>query len=148
MKIAVTVFAVVLIGLLAGLMLGTGMQNFTYRHLGATGWVEQHQAQDALFRRVMPTFFNVTLLLLAAAAVVSRGAARWWFAAAAVLALGCIVVTVGVEVPMNRQITSWDPAAVPLGWQQIRSRWLVFHAVRTAGGTLAFVCATLGALRR
>ena len=137
----------VAVGLLAGLMLGTGMQNYTYRALPQTSWVLQHQAQDALFRRVMPTFFNLAVLALIATAVANRGSARWFFAAAALLGVLCIGVTIGIEVPMNRLITSWTAGSAPSSWAAVRDRWLWFHLVRTLSGIGALVLATVGLAR-
>lgn len=138
------VFAVVVIGLLAGVLLGTGMDVFALRTLPKSSWVLHHQAMDALFRRVMPAFFNIAMLALIAASFVARGRARHFFAAAAVLALVCIVITVRIEVPMNRLIATWTAESVPSNWTAIRDGWLRFHLYRTVTGILAFLCAVVG----
>ncbi len=76
-----------------------------------------------------------------------RGQARWMFVAAGVLLLLGIVVTLVIEVPMNKQIASWDAGAVPAGWAEVRERWLAFHNVRTGMGIGALVCALVGLVR-
>ena len=124
LRYSLAAFAVIAIGLLAGFMLGTGMESYTYRTLRQTSWVLQHQAMDGLFRRVMPIFFNVTVLALIGAAILSHGSARWFFAASALLGLLSIGVTVGIEVPMNRLISSWTAGSAPSNWMAIRNRWL------------------------
>lgn len=74
------------------------------------------------------------LLLLFFAGYLHRGQARWMFVAAGVLLLVGIAVTLVIEVPVNKQIASWDADAVPAGWAEIRERWLAFHNVRTGMG--------------
>jgi uncharacterized membrane protein len=144
---AVTVIAVVLVGLIAGLMIGTGMDQYTHRQLAMTPWVVEHQVMDALFRRVLPTWWNVTALLLIVSAFVSRGSPRRWFAIAAILMIVAMMVTVRVEVPMNRAIASWDITAPPANWADVRDRWLRFHLMRTCCGTIAFLFAEAGLIQ-
>jgi uncharacterized membrane protein len=143
----VTVIAVVLVGLIAGLMIGTGMDQYTHRQLAMTPWVVEHQVMDALFRRVLPTWWNITALLLVVSAFVSQGSPRRLFAIAAVLMIAALIVTVSVEVPMNRTIASWDISAPPANWAAIRDRWLWFHLIRTCCGTIAFLCAEAGLIQ-
>lgn len=134
--------AVVMAGLIAGLMWGTGMDQYTHRLLLSSAWVTEHQVMDALFRRVMPPVWNGSVLMLIGAAVLSRGSSRWYFSVAAMLLIVSLVVTVRVEVPMNRRIALWDAAAPPADWSEVRDRWLSFHLARTVCGVVAFVCAT------
>jgi uncharacterized membrane protein len=122
-------------------MIGTGMDQYTHRQLAMTPWVVEHQVMDALFRRVLPTWWNVTALLLTVSAFVSKGNARRLFAIAAVLMIAALIVTVRVEVPINRAIASWNVTAPPANWAAIRGRWLRFHLIRTCCGTIAFLCA-------
>ena len=140
--------AVVLAGIMAGLMFGTGMDQYTHRLLSASAWVTEHQVMDALFHRVLPPLWNLTMVSLAAAAFLSHGRARWLFAVAAAIFLISLIVTVTVEVPMNRAIALWDALNPPNNWSAVRDRWLSFHLVRTIGGFLAFVSALAGLTRR
>ena len=145
---AVCFLVVILVGMMAGLMFGTGMDQYTHRQLSASGWVTEHQVMDALFSRVLPPLWNLTMVALAVAAVLSHGRARWLFALAAVIFLLSLIVTVTVEVPMNRAIAQWNAQAAPNDWASIRDRWLSFHLVRTIGGFVAFVSALAALLMR
>jgi len=140
----VQILAVVMVGLIAGLMLGTGIEQHSLRALTASAWVTEHQVMDSWFRVIMPPFWNATALVLILAAVLSRGSARWLFGIAAALLILSLVVTVRVEVPMNRAIQQWDPTAPPANWAEIRDRWLAFHRLRAASGMVAFLMATVG----
>jgi len=128
-------------------MIGTGMDQYTHRQLAMTPWVIEHQVMDALFRRVLPSWWNLTALLLIVSATLTRGTSRGLFAVAAILMLAALVVTVRIEVPMNRAIALWNSAAPPPNWAAIRDRWLTFHLVRTCCGTVAFLCAQTGLVK-
>ncbi len=139
--------SVLLVGLLAGLQWGTGMAQYTALSLPGPVWLLRHQAEDALFRNVMPTYMWVTLLSLIGAALLARGKARTLFAVAAVFALLQMVVTIAHEVPINRLVATWSPTSLPPEWDAIRHRWMLGHWIRTVLSFVAFLFATL-ALRR
>jgi uncharacterized membrane protein len=139
--------AVVMVGLVAGLMLGTGIEQHSLRALSASAWVTEHQVMDSWFRVIMPPYWNATAFVLIIAAFLSRGQARWLFGVAAALLIVSLMVTVRVEVPMNRAIAMWDPNTPPANWAQVRDHWLAFHRLRAASGTLAFVVATFGLIQ-
>ena len=140
----VPIIATILIGLIAGLLFGTGMAIYTARSLPEASWTIRFQLEDALFVKAMPPFFLTTLAALVIASVVSQGAARWFFGTAALLTLGVLVITIGFEIPINRQVQAWTPGAAPANWQMLRDRWLANHLYRTIAGILAFISAVIG----
>jgi uncharacterized membrane protein len=142
-----SILAMVSVGLLAGIMLGTGMGQYAGRSLPEANWTLEHQTTDSLFRKVMPVFFNATAILLIAASVLAKGGARWMFGAAALLIVVSIVITVRVEVPLNRTIASWIPGAAPPDWRMLRDRWLWNHLIRTIASIIAFLCAAVGLVK-
>ena len=146
-RLIVAILAVVAVGLLAGIMLDTGMGQFAGRNLPEANWTLEHQATDALFRKVMPAFFNATAILLIAAAALSKSSSRWMFGGAALLIVVSIVITVRVEVPLNRTIALWTPGAAPPDWSLLRDRWLWHHWTRTIASIIAFLCATVGLVK-
>lgn len=42
-----------------------------------------------------------------------------------------LLVTLMVEVPIDKQIRTWTAATLPANWEQLRGRWNTFHVVRT-----------------
>jgi len=147
LKQTIYILAVIMTGLIAGLMWGTGMDQYTHRLLDASAWVTEHQVMDALFRRVMPPFWNASVLVLIVATTQSYRGARWLFGVAAALLALSLVVTVTVEVPMNRMIALWDAAAPPANWAAVRDKWLWFHLVRCVSGIVAFILSTAALLQ-
>jgi len=57
--------------------------------------------------------------------------AGWLALAALALMVGVLIVTLGVEVPIDNQIKGWSLATLPPDWEHIRTRWADFHTVRT-----------------
>ena len=144
MKKWMCIVAVVLTGLIAGLMLGTGMDQYANQQLSGSAWTTEHQAVDSLFRRVMPTVFNGTVVVLLLATWAARGTGRWLFGLAAVLMIVAVVMTVRVEVPINRDIAQWSAAAPPKDWADVRDTWLSYDLMRTVAVVAAFMCTAVG----
>jgi hypothetical protein len=86
-------------------------------------------------------------LLAAAAALAHRGQRRvvMLLSAAAVLGVVASVVTVTVHVPINQLLATWDPAALPAGYEQHLHRWSTWHQVRFTAMFIA-MCAVFGAM--
>ena len=136
-----------LIGLLAGLQWGTGMAQYTALSLPGPVWLLRHQAEDALFRQVMPGYMWAVLISLAGSAIFARGKARTFFALAAALALLQMIITITREVPINRIVATWSATNLPEEWDATRHSWMLGHWLRTGLSFVAFLLATLG-LRR
>ena len=139
----VSYLAVLMCGLVAGLLFGTVVEHARLRVLDGPAWVTARQSIDAVFSVMMPWLWNTTLLLLVGAAYLNRGRSRGLFTASALILLAGIVVTLIVEVPINKQIASWTSTSMAPDWALLRERWLHFHAVRTVAGVVAFACALL-----
>jgi uncharacterized membrane protein len=120
------------------------MAQSTARALPAAAWILRFQLEDNLFAKAMPPVMLSTLLALAAATALSQGTARRMFLASLVFMAAVLVVTIGFEVPLNKQIQSWTADAPPPQWEQTRDLWLQRHVLRTIAATLAFVAAILG----
>jgi len=51
--------------------------------------------------------------------------------AALLLSVTALVVTVGIEVPIDNKIRIWTVDTIPSNWKNIRERWEVYHTIRT-----------------
>ena len=141
----ILVIAVVMAGILTGLELGTGLAHQTAQALPEAAWTRMHQAEDGLFRRVIPPAFIFTVLTLACSAVLTRGTVRICFAVAAVCTVIEIVATIVLNVPLNNQVQTWTAGSAPVNWTAVRDAWLRNHWSRSTIGALGFVLATIGA---
>ena len=62
---------------------------------------------------------------------------------ALILFIAALVITLGVEVPIDNQIKTWTDSTIPADWEGIRDRWERFHAARTfltLGSVFFFFC--------
>ena len=70
--------------------------------------------------------------------------AFYFFVTSFILMLLALIITVGVEVPIDNQIKTWTPDTLPENWTALRARWKLFHALRTFISILGFVSLTIG----
>jgi uncharacterized membrane protein len=138
---SVALIATLSVGLLAGILVGTGMTEFTARGLPESSWVLRFQLEDHLFAKAMPPLMLSTLLALIVAFVLAHGHSRWLFGASILFTLVVLAVTIGFEVPLNKQIQSWTPGDAPPVWQHVRDLWLQRHLLRTVASVLSFISA-------
>lgn len=68
--------------------------------------------------------------------------------AALVLFITALIITVGIEVPIDNQIRTWTVAAMPADWQGIRDRWEYYHTIRTVASLSAVAFFLIALLNR
>jgi hypothetical protein len=97
-------------------------------------FIEVHKGRDRVASRVMPVLGNVAILALGACVFLMRSepGAFALSLAGLVLFLASMLVTLGGNVPINKQVQTWDATAPPSHWSQLRDRWEKFHSLRTA----------------
>ena len=76
----------------------------------------------------------------------SQSTTFWLTLAGFICFLTPLIVTVQIEVPIVRQIVSWDPSALPANWSQLRDRWVSFHRIRVVGGLVGLALLAAGAI--
>jgi uncharacterized membrane protein len=81
----------------------------------------------------MPILGSAALIFLALGVFLVRAVPGAFALSLAVLTLciGDMLVTVLVNVPINREVQSWQPDAPPAEWKRLRDRWERFHSTRT-----------------
>ena len=57
---------------------------------------------------------------------------------AALVAVG--VLSLLVNVPIDRDLWRWSPSRPPSNWATVRDRWDAFHVVRTTLAVVALAC--------
>jgi Domain of unknown function (DUF1772) len=137
----VAIGSLLALGLLAGMMLGIFIAGYAARGLPEKSWTLRFQLENHLFTKTMPPALMLPLLGLVASVLLTRDTVRCLFAAATALTAVVLVITMALEVPINRQVASWTAGAAPANWAAVRDRWLWNHLARTGVGVLAFACA-------
>jgi hypothetical protein len=141
---AVVVTSVILAGLIAGQMLAIALASRAALTLPETSWTLRFQAENKLFTKTMPPFLLLPLIGLIGSAFLTDSIQRVMFSAAGALEVVVLVITMTIEVPINRQVDSWKAGSAPPTWIAIRDLWLRFHWLRTAAGAGSFTCAAIG----
>jgi uncharacterized membrane protein len=138
--------AAALIALTAGRAFWVSLGENPFDVPGAT-YVEYFQQVD---RRIAIPIAMMGLggtLITGLAAVAHRADRKTFLLLVAACALAVVgsLVTVLVNVPINRQIATWDPAALPVGYDELLSRWWQWHQVRVVA-LLSSMCLVLVAM--
>jgi hypothetical protein len=123
------------------MMVGILIAGYAARGLPEESWTLRFQLENRLFTKTMPPSLLLPQIGLIALVPLTHDAVRWLFAVAAAFTAIVLVITIALEVPINRQVDSWIAGAAPADWTAVRDRWLWNHLTRTVVGVLAIVCA-------
>ena len=63
-----------------------------------------------------------------------------------ILIIVTLLITVFIEVPIDNQIKRWTVTTLPVGWKVLRSKWQLYHTVRTFTSLASFVLLLLSIL--
>src|SRR5262245_61983141 len=91
-------------------------------------------------RVLMPAALLSALVLSVLLSRARHTGASLFASIALVLMASALVITLVVNVPIDRQIQSWTTAALPPDWRAIRDRWEFYHGVRTLASVGALAC--------
>jgi uncharacterized membrane protein len=144
--VATQVFALVLLGLMAGFFFAFAIDVApAMALLDATGYVTTQQHINSVVRNAVfgLTYFGSALLpFLAALSALWAGKRRialGWLLVAAVYFGAVFWVTRTVNVPINNELATWSASAPPAKWQQARDTWNQSNAIRTVASIVCFV---------
>jgi uncharacterized membrane protein len=68
----------------------------------------------------------------------------WLYTLSLVLMVVTLIITVGVEVPIDNQIKNWTVETIPGNWTSLRQTWNEFHTIRTFTSIGSFVLYVIG----
>jgi len=99
---------------------------------------------------VMTILMPAGLLAILSVIVLTAGQGLSFFAYVASFALfsAALIVTMAIEVPLVRQMETWEAAAMPPGWQHTRDRWVSFHRARVVCGLLGLAVLVAATIAR
>jgi uncharacterized membrane protein len=98
---------------------------------------------------VMTVLMPVALLSIVPVLFLSYGTRRETFIlnlTGLALFLVALLVTVLVEVPIVKEISTWTVTTLPDQWEERRDRWVSFHAVRILAGVAGLSVLVVGAI--
>lgn len=137
--------AIVLTALSMSVHFGTWLTEAPMRETtsGAV-FTEIQKGRDRVAARAMPVLENAAILMVAVCVFLSRTdlLAFVLSLAALVLIAADMAVTLTCNVPINKQVQSWNASAPPSGWAELRDRWERFHTIRTALIVSGFILLT------
>lgn len=127
--------ALVLIALVTGVFWGTwftltrSLDNFTaaeFIHIGKT-----IIANVALpMRIIMPAALICILFAVWQSHRINKHS-FYLYLASFLFMLITLIITVGIEVPIDNQIKTWTANTLPGNWKSLRATWNQFHTIRT-----------------
>lgn len=126
--------AVILTSLSMGVHFGTWLTEAPLRETRSGAlFTEVQQGRDRVAARIMPILGNAAILSVAVCVVLVRAVPGAFVLslAALVLIAGDMAVTVLGNVPINKQVQSWNVSAPPPEWAKHRDRWEKLHTLRT-----------------
>jgi hypothetical protein len=137
-----TYCAVLFSGLFAGFLITVLILELSLRDARA-GVYTQVRLVELEHLGGLATVLLVPAVLATATVVFSLfrqpGRGRWLALVAMVLLLTALVISASISVPINTAQESWSVLAPPGNWADVRDRWQIAHAARTAAAVLAFL---------
>jgi len=140
---AIAAISVISSGLIAGQMLAIAIANHAARKMPEMSWTSRFQIENELFSKTMPVSLLLPLASLVWTAFLTGSTQRILFSVAGALELIVLVITMVVNIPINRQVASWTAGSAPATWTAARTWWLRFHWLRTVVGAASFVCSAI-----
>lgn len=125
--------ALVLTSLSMGVHFGTWLTEAPLRETRSGAlFTEVQQGRDRIAARIMPFLGNAAIVSVAACVGLVRAVPGAFSLSLVALALivGDMAVTLAGNVPINKQVQSWNVAAPP-EWAEFRDRWERLHTIRT-----------------
>ena len=154
MSWASLVLAVFSLGLMAGFFATySGNVNLATLELDGATYARVQSAFNRHVRHAVffALFFGPPLLCVLALAEGWRQRPGWWWLVGFIglgYALGIVVFTREVNLPLNRLTESWTAATLPADWAATRDAWNLANAWRAAWSLLLFALALLALVWR
>lgn len=126
-------------GLFAGFLIGVLILELSLRRFDSTVYTQVRLVElDSLDK--LATALLLPALIATAVLVYRdfRTSTRWLTTAALALLVFVFGLTLVVNLPINADQLDWNVESPPSDWAEVRDRWQIAHAVRTAAAVLAF----------
>jgi uncharacterized membrane protein len=102
----------------------------------------------ALGMSIMMTLGITGVLILLLMAGRRKKVHFYWLLSTLILFVAALVITLFIEVPIDNQIKTWTPDAIPAEWKAIRDRWQFYHTDRTFLSLAGIGCYLMAVIKR
>ena len=143
--------ALILTAMLASMhLVGAYALNPAWRMLDGPAYVTVKQAADKTFPRIAKPLMLATLGVTAAVVAVSIASGERFIALLAALTLlaliGTLVAILRGDLPINREMATWQASAMPVDWRETVRRWERFFEIRVVTTVVALAGMTTAVL--
>ncbi|MEU7219062.1 DUF1772 domain-containing protein [Nocardia iowensis] len=126
-------------GLFAGFLIGVLVLELSLRGFDGAVYTQVRLVElDSLDKLAVVTLLPALLGTAVLAYRAFRTSTRWLTVAALALLVCVFGLTIAVNLPINADQLEWSVQSPPADWSDVRDRWQIAHAVRTAAAVLAF----------
>ncbi|MFF3223115.1 anthrone oxygenase family protein [Nocardia suismassiliense] len=128
--------SVLFAGLFAGFLTGVAVLELSLRGFDGTVYTQVRLVElDSLDKLAVVTLVPA---VLSTAVSAYRTNTRWPTVSALALLVFVFGLTLLINLPINADQLEWNALSPPADWSEVRDRWQLAHAVRTAAAILAF----------
>lgn len=133
-------------GLFAGFLTAVLVLELSLRGADGTVYTQVRLVElDSLDRLAVATLLPAVITTAVLAYRTFRTNTRWPTVAALTLLVLIVALTIIVNLPINADQLHWNTASPPADWTDVRDRWQIAHAARTAAAVLAFALLAIAA---
>ncbi len=134
---------IILVALLAGTSFGIWM-GFNPMNYSASTYIEQQQHLVLSLQTLLVSLVIIATLVTFASAFLQRKNRQILVALifAALFLLSCIVITRLGNLPIQKEMLTWNANSFPENWTTLRDKWWAFHVMRTIAELIALVLVT------
>jgi hypothetical protein len=134
-----TTISLLFAGLFAGFLTAVLVLELSLRGADGTVYTQVRLVElDSLDKLAVATLLPALIATAALAYRALRTNTRWPIMGALTLLVLVVALTITVNLPINADQLHWNTASPPVDWADVRDRWQIAHAARTAAAVLAF----------
>lgn len=131
--------SVLFAGLFSGFLVAVLVLEHSLRNFDGSVYTQVRLVElDSLDKLAAATLLPAAIATAVLAYLTFRTSTRWLTVAALALLVFIFVLTIVVNLPINADQLDWKVQSPPGDWAQVRDRWQIAHAARTAAAVLAF----------
>ncbi|SHH19277.1 protein of unknown function [Chryseolinea serpens] len=140
---------IILVALLAGTSFGIWV-GLNPRDYSAATYIDQQQHLVLSLQTLLVSLVIIATLVTITSAFLQRKDKRTFMAllAAAGFLLLCIVITRFGNLPIQKEMLTWNIHAVPEDWTVLRDQWWSFHIQRTVAELVALALVAWTSVQR